>query len=304
MAWVNRLVRFAPVGAISQELVRFDTQLMQNPEISGAEYQQGELAGFEVREYLLEKWGRCCAYCDTANVPLEVEHILARANGGTHRISNLTLACCDCNQAKGTQPVEIFLAHKPEKLKRIHAQAKAPLKDAAAVNNTRWALFQSLKDTGLPVQTGTGGRTKWNRTRMGVPKGHALDAACVGVLDEIRGWNCPVLAIKASGRGSYKRTRLNKHGFPRGYLMRQKQVQGFQTGDQVCAHVPRGAKAGVYAGRVAVRASGSFNIQTPQGVIQGISHRHCTLIQRADGYGYSIKPKIAINTKEAARQAA
>lgn len=304
MAWVNRLVRLAPVGAISQELVRFDTQLMQNPEISGVEYQQGELAGFEVREYLLEKWGRCCAYCDTPNIPLEVEHILARANGGTNRASNLTLSCRRCNQAKGAQPIEAFLIHEPKKLKRILDQAKAPLKDAAAVNSTRWVLFQSLKDTGLSVQTGTGGRTKWNRTRMGVPKGHALDAACVGILDEIRGWNCPVLAIKASGRGSYKRTRLNKHGFPRGHLMRQKRVYGFQTGDQVCAHVPRGTKTGTHTGRVAVRASGSFNIQTQQGVIQGISHRYCTLIQRADGYGYSIQPKIADNHKEVAVQAA
>ena len=31
---------------------------MENAEISGVEYQQGELQGYEVREYLLEKWGR------------------------------------------------------------------------------------------------------------------------------------------------------------------------------------------------------------------------------------------------------
>ena len=44
--------------AIMQELVRFDMQLMENPEISGVEYQQGTLVGCEVREYLLAKWGR------------------------------------------------------------------------------------------------------------------------------------------------------------------------------------------------------------------------------------------------------
>ena len=32
------------------ETVRFDTQKMENPEISGVEYQQGELEGYEVRE--------------------------------------------------------------------------------------------------------------------------------------------------------------------------------------------------------------------------------------------------------------
>ena len=52
---MNRLSRLAPVTAISQELVRFDTQKLDNPEISGVEYQQGTLLGYEVREYLLEK---------------------------------------------------------------------------------------------------------------------------------------------------------------------------------------------------------------------------------------------------------
>ncbi|MFO7859250.1 MAG: HNH endonuclease, partial [Ectothiorhodospiraceae bacterium] len=91
------------------------------------------------------------------------------------------------------------------------------------------------------------------------------------------------------------------HGFPRGYLMRAKQVRGFQTGAHVRAVVPNGRKAGVHVGRVAVRASGCFNIQTPGGVVQGISHRHCTLTQRADGYGYCVQPKIAATKAEEAR---
>jgi hypothetical protein len=43
--WLERLRRLAPITALSQELVRFDTQALQNPDISGVEYQQGELAG-------------------------------------------------------------------------------------------------------------------------------------------------------------------------------------------------------------------------------------------------------------------
>jgi len=59
--------------------------------------------------------------------------------------------------------------------------------------------------------------------------------------------------------------------------------------------VPTGKKAGIHTGRVAVRKTGSFNIQTEQGAVQGISHKHCLLVQRGDGYGYhltsSIQPK-------------
>jgi hypothetical protein len=61
--WVKRLCPFAPIAQIKQELVRFDTPQLENPEISGIEYQQGELQGYEVREYLLQKWDRKCAYC-------------------------------------------------------------------------------------------------------------------------------------------------------------------------------------------------------------------------------------------------
>lgn len=43
VTWVKRLRALAPVTSIAQELVRFDLQLLQNPEISGVEYQQGEL---------------------------------------------------------------------------------------------------------------------------------------------------------------------------------------------------------------------------------------------------------------------
>lgn len=299
-SWVNRLRRLAPISALSQELVRFDMQAMQNPEISGVEYQQGTLAGYDVREYLLEKWHRACAYCGATHVPLQIEHIQPKSSGGSNRISNLTLACEPCNRKKGAQPVDAFLKGEPDTLKRIQAQAKAPLKDAAAVNATRWALFNALKATGLPVETSSGGRTKFNRQRLGLPKTHALDAACVGQLDALSGWQRPSLAIKATGRGSDRRTRLDRFGFPRGYLMRQKHVHGFQTGDRVIARVPIGKKAGVHVGRVAVRASGSFNIQTATGVIQGISHRHCSVLQRADGYGYSFHP----TPREEARSAA
>jgi 5-methylcytosine-specific restriction endonuclease McrA len=286
MAWVRRLMRWSPVSTLSQELVRFDTQALQNPEISGTEYQRGELFGYEVREYLLEKWCRKCAYCDAQNTPLTIDHIHPKSAGGSDRVSNLTLACFPCNQRKSNRDVAEFLARDPKRLARIEAVRKVPLKDAAAVNSTRWALWRQLVATGLDVEVGTGGRTKWNRSRLQIPKEHCLDAACVGHVDSLERWQQPVLSIKATGRGSYQRTRLTKHGFPRGYLIRSKSAFGFQTGDMVKAVVTKGKKVGAYLGRVAIRASGSFNIQTGDGLVQGIHHRFCTILQRADGYGY------------------
>lgn len=209
-------MRYCPIAALSQELVKFDMQHMDNPVISGVEYQQGELQGYEVREYLLEKWQRKCAYCGAKDIPLQVEHIVARTNGGTDRISNLTIACESCNQKKGNQLVEVFLKDKPDVLKRILAQAKSPLKDAAAVNTTRYALYERLKAFGLPIECGSGGRTKYNRARLGLEKTHWLDAACVGAStpDVLLTKDVKPLRIKAMGHGHRHMVRVDGYGFP------------------------------------------------------------------------------------------
>lgn len=286
LTWVNKLSRFAPIQSIFQELVRFDLQKIENPEISGVEYQQGELAGYEVREYLLNKWERRCTYCGAENVPLQIEHINPKANGGTNRISNLCLACEPCNIKKGIQDIKIFLGKKPDVLKRVLAQAKHPLKDAAAVNSTRWALFARLKETGKVIGTGSGGLTKFNRTRLELPKTHFLDAACVGDTPSISVLANQPLKIKATGHGSRQMCRTDKFGFPSRYVPRFKFVKGFQTGDIVKYVVTSGKKIGNYTGRVAVRSSGSFNISAAIGLIQGISHKYCFPIHQKDGYNY------------------
>jgi 5-methylcytosine-specific restriction endonuclease McrA len=279
--WVDRLARSYPIAGISMELVKFDTRLMENPDISGIAYQQGELAGYEVREYLLEKWGRKCAYCSETAIPLQIEHIIPRSRGGSDRVSNLTLACEDCNQRKGNKTAAEF--GFPE----IERQAKEPLKDAATLNATRWLLCERLKGFGLLVETGSGGLTKYNRTMRELPTAHWIDAACVGkstraqiIVDGVTPWE-----IKATGHNTRQMCRMDKYGFPRTSAKGLRSIKGFRTGDLVRATVTSGKKIGSYLGQVAVRSSGSFNVATAAGTIQGISHRYCRVIHRADGYG-------------------
>lgn len=287
-AWVTRLSKWTPASHLSMELVRFDTQQMENPEISGKEYQNGTLAGYEVKGYLLQKWGHQCAYCGAKDVPLEVEHIQPRSRGGSDRVSNLTIACVACNQKKDAQPIEQFLARKPELLKRILSQAKAPLRDAAAVNSTRWKLYETLKAFGLPVEIGTGGRTKFNRVIQGFAKDHWLDAACVGESgSHLRLPAIRPLQIKCMGHGSRQACRTDKYGFPNKWRTRQKVYFGFQTGDIVRAEVPTGKNSGTHVGRVSVRATGSFALATKDGKKDGINHRFFRALQRQDGYSYA-----------------
>lgn len=91
------------------------------------------------------------------------------------------------------------------------------LKDAAAVNSTRWALFERLKAFGLPLETGSGGLTKYNRTVRGLPKAHWIDAACVGhsTPEIIITDGVVPLEIKATGHNSRQMCRMDKYGFLR-----------------------------------------------------------------------------------------
>ena len=287
MTWVNRLIKYCPIDSIATELVRFDTQKLDNLEISGTEYQQGTLHQYEVREYLLEKFDRTCAYCGAKDTPLEVEHIKPKSKGGSNRVSNLAIACIPCNQAKSNLDVREFLADSPLILKRVLAQTKAPLKDAAVVNSTRWKLFNSLKETRLPVTTGTGGQTKFNRTQQGLKKAHWLDAACVGKAPKLKVLTTVPLLIKCSGHGNRQMCGTNKYGFPTRHRTNQKIHKGFQTGDIIKAVVTKGKKIGTYIGRVLCRASGSFDISTHAGRVAGISYKYCFHIHKKDGYQYS-----------------
>ena len=176
LSWASRYQRWVPLVRIDVERVTFDTQLLQNPEIAGIAYQRGELAGWEVRAYVLEKFERRCVYCGRMDTPFELDHIQPRSRGGSNRASNRALSCHACNAAKGERTAAEF-GH-PE----VAALAKQPLRDAAAVNATRFALCDEPRTLGMPLTTWSGGRTRWNRARFSLPKTHALDALCVGEL--------------------------------------------------------------------------------------------------------------------------
>ena len=232
MTWVKRLLRLMPISSAVQELVRFDTQAIENTEINPEGYQQGTLFGYEIREFLLEKWERRCAYCNKAGIPLQVEHIYPRSRGGSDRVSNLCIACEGCNKRKGSMLVSEFLKGNSQLLIKINNQLKKPMADSAAVNSTRFFLMESIKMTGIPVSCGTGGQTKWNRTRMGLDKEHWIDAACVGDVDQINIKISKPLLVFCRGQGGRQRSAVNSFGYPvRTNPLRP--IHGWRSGDVV-----------------------------------------------------------------------
>ncbi|MER5444654.1 HNH endonuclease [Streptomyces sp. NPDC002766] len=176
---------------------------------------------------------------------MNIEHLQPRSRGGSNRISNLVLACVPCNRAKGSRPVELFLADDPGRLERIVEQTRASLRGAAAMNATQQRLTAGLEALGKPVYTWPGALTKANRDVTGLGKTHTLDALSVGPFGHESGdaiVRVPefVLVVEATGRGSYARTTPDRFGFPRLLRTRAKRHFGYVTGDLVRAVMPTG----------------------------------------------------------------
>ena len=306
MSWTKKLCRFLPVSSLALEDVSFDTQLLNNPNIEGVAYQRGDLAGFELREYVLLRYQHRCFYClgESKDQILEIDHFIPRSKGGSDRVANLVLACHSCNQAKGnTLPQEwaTKLGRSKSKintvrvkqLSRLIAGFRPGFRDAAAVNSIRNEIKQALLAFNLPLETGSGGQTKFNRTNQAYPKRHFIDAACVGasgVKVEISP-NMKALSIRAVGRGSRQMCLMDRYGFPRTKAKQAKRVEGFQSGDLVRLTQTSGKYKGVHTGKVSIRQNRRFDIQTAisgEKVCITAPSSRFQLLQKADGYAYSL----------------
>lgn len=304
--WTRRLRKVYPISQLAIEQVKFDLQLLENPDIHGREYQQGTLYGYEIREYLLELTGRKCAYCGKGGRRLEVEHIVPKARGGSDRPDNLTMACRDCNEKKGKlygSEIENKLgADFAKKVQAAAKKAKKGLSDATAVNTIRWKLYETLKATGLPVISGTGGKTAHHRNLARLPKTHYYDAAAVSVIPK-RPKNFTVAVIQSVGYGGrdLRNFSVTKPGFNFGDRMRSS-GDNFRKFD----HVEITKKNGTWKGTINCFDKTAKPLKKDNGVPKPRKIRvkyydpetkdprisgnttHLRLLQKRDGYSYTI----------------
>ncbi|EQB72461.1 MAG: hypothetical protein AMDU4_FER2C00137G0014 [Ferroplasma sp. Type II] len=196
---IEKLKKILPVSKVIIEVASFDQQKMKNPEISGIEYQQGELQGYDIREYLLEKFHRKCVYCRKTNVPMEIEHLTPRSRNGPDTVDNLAISCHECNQRKNDLTAEEF--GYPEVRKR----ALKSLKDATFMNIVRWKLTQLTE----AIHT-FGYITKKNRISPGLDKSHANDAFVIaGGTTQAR----PTVFDVTQRRRNNRSLQINRKGF-------------------------------------------------------------------------------------------
>lgn len=260
--------------------------MSSNTKLVGTAYQQGPLYQQKLRSFIFSRSNGKCVYCGAKAT--EIDHIIARSNGGTNSTYNLVASCRACNEKKSNLSLKEFGKKINKDFSSLEPK-KLP-KDAAIVQSARNYMVKEITKLVPNTKSYDAWMTKYNRDELGLPKEHYYDALSVGEIPASFNFlTDKVFQISAKGRGSRQMCRVDRYGFPRTSAKTLKSVKGFQTGDIVKAIVPKGLKKGVYLGKVAVRSSGQFNIQTKAKTIQGIGFEYCHIIQRSDGYLYSYK---------------
>ena len=235
---IDHLHRYFPIETIIVEVAEFDIQKIKNPDISGIEYQQGTLQGYNIRNYLLEKHNRKCFYCGKTVSKFEVEHMRPKSRGGSDRIDNLTLSCHDCNQKKDTLTAEEFIQQTlpakkaAAKLKQLPNE-KRLFKYMAYMNATRWILYNTINEKYPNVKMTYGYITKYNRINASLPKAHHIDAKCITGFATIPSINQTVVKVKMRRHNR----QLHRTTFSKGHVRKAaclpNIVFGFQLHDIV-----------------------------------------------------------------------
>lgn len=163
---IDNVCSILPISRIIIEVAQFDTQKINNPNISGNEYQKGDQLGFwNVREYVLARDGHKCQHCKGKSKDhiLNVHHIESRKTGGDSP-SNLITLCETCHKEYHKGNIDL-------KVKRGKS-----LRDAAVMGIMKWKLYDELKSKYDNVSMTFGYITKYNRIKYGIEKSHTSDA--------------------------------------------------------------------------------------------------------------------------------
>ena len=166
---IRLLHSILPISKTTIEVAQFDVQKIKNDKIQVVEYQQGEQMGFwNVREYVLARDGHKCQHCKgkSGDKILNVHHLESRKTGG-NAPSNLITLCETCHKAYHRGDIQL-------KQKR-----GASLRDAAAMNIMRWAVYDKAMEEFSNVHLTFGYITKHTRIENGVEKSHNTDAFCI-----------------------------------------------------------------------------------------------------------------------------
>ena len=98
---VKKLRKMLPIKDVIFEKANFDIQKIENPEISGADYQKGDMHEYQnMRSFLMAREHSKCQHChkDFVKKSSHIHHNISRSEGGTNRSDNLVLLHERCHE--------------------------------------------------------------------------------------------------------------------------------------------------------------------------------------------------------------
>lgn len=193
---IKHLYEVLPITKLIVETAQFDIQKINNPEISGKEYQQGEKLGFwNVREYVLYRDNHECQCCHDKSKDsiLNVHHIESRKTGGDAP-NNLITLCETCHKAYHNGDIKLNL-----KRGKSH-------RDSAFMGIMRKTLLNRLRELYSNVCETYGYITKSVRIENNLPKEHYIDARCISGNPKVNPLDCYIYqkCIRRQNRQIYK----------------------------------------------------------------------------------------------------
>ncbi|WP_258280670.1 MULTISPECIES: RNA-guided endonuclease IscB [unclassified Clostridium] len=198
--FIDSLYKILPITKCIIEVASFDIQKMKNDNISGVEYQQGDMMAFwNTREYVLHRDNHKCQNPNCKNKGkeqiLEVHHIKFKSHGGTDSPSNLITLCNKCHTSPNHKKGK-FLYDWCMEGKKVRG-----FKDATFMSMIRWYLVNKLKENHSNIETTYGYITKNHRIENKIEKTHYNDAfAIVKGINQVR--NSKIFEVKQVRRNN------------------------------------------------------------------------------------------------------
>ena len=175
---IKQLRKILPITKVIIEVANFDIQKIKNPNISGEDYQNGELKDFwNLREYILHRDNHKCQNPNCTNKSkdpiLRIHHIVFKSYGGTDMAINLITLCNKCHTPDN---------HKEGKFLHdwmINGKKVKQFKDSTYMSIVRWRLVNYLKSLNIETEYTYGCDTKSKRIALKLDKSHHNDAFCI-----------------------------------------------------------------------------------------------------------------------------
>ena len=224
--WINKFYNLLPNCNVVIEVAKFDIQKIENPEISGKEYQQGTMYEYRNRiSYLIVREKGKCQYCNKEyqkNNSWRLHHIWGKEKD---RPSDWALLHSQCHD-------ELHAKHEEEILRK---QKSNSYKESIFMNIIRKRLFSVFPDAEFTY----GNITFQDRINLNLEKSHINDAVAITGIKQIKENSNSIFFInqfrkkKRSLHEAAARKRKNGNTFSIRNSKNTKTLNEFNLNDQV-----------------------------------------------------------------------